>query len=90
VSNLPNRSQPITHGKATTYKNRGCRCDLCKKAWSVYISAYNARRKINKWKQYEKLSNVRGSGALVPDRSNGDFRTDLPNGQGSTIDAQKF
>lgn len=28
---------PITHGKYSTYSNRGCRCVECRAAWSAYI-----------------------------------------------------
>lgn len=34
--------KPITHGKAGSYNNRGCRCEKCTKAWREYVPKYNA------------------------------------------------
>jgi hypothetical protein len=27
----------LEHGKAGTYNNRGCRCEMCKAAWAEYL-----------------------------------------------------
>lgn len=32
------------HGSASTYRNHGCRCELCKKAWAAFIAARRAIR----------------------------------------------
>lgn len=37
----------ITHGKASTYRNYGCRCALCKKANTDYSRERRAFRRLN-------------------------------------------
>lgn len=37
----------MNHGTASTYTNHGCRCDLCRSAYSLYQADYKARRRVN-------------------------------------------
>jgi len=40
------------HGKASSYNNYKCRCDLCRQAWADYmrdrVRRYRARKKAEK------------------------------------------
>jgi hypothetical protein len=38
--------KPLVHGTANGYNSKGCRCDLCRAAWTLYTSkeAKAARR----------------------------------------------
>jgi hypothetical protein len=35
------------HGTANGYNNRGCRCDRCRLAWSIYCREHRAVAEIN-------------------------------------------
>ncbi len=37
----------MTHGKAATYTNHGCRCEECKAAWAKYKQGYALKRNAN-------------------------------------------
>lgn len=38
-------SRLVVHGTMNGYNNHHCHCDLCKAAWSDYVSAYRKRRR---------------------------------------------
>ena len=36
------RASDVQHGKSSTYKTRGCRCDLCREAWNAECRKYQS------------------------------------------------
>lgn len=38
--------RPLIHGRPSTYKKRGCRCDECREAWNAECRAYQRAKRV--------------------------------------------
>lgn len=49
-------AKKLEHGKASTYNNHGCRCDLCKAAWNKYM-----KPRVRVWRKAKKEKDAENS-----------------------------